>query len=264
MRIPCLARSTARMQHTTSHRRRSRKSTAFNARQTCSMMQATCRRPAAGRPDDSRRGRTRRPPGEERWTIRASTTRRPTWSTATSRTGARAKPAFIDPDETLTYGELQARANRMANLLATYGIARESRVALLLLDTVDFPRGVLGRDQGRRRAGVPQHAADGRAVRLHPRRQPGEGAVRVGAAAARGAADPRAAAVPQARLRARAARRRRSRCRSAASCGIQSAELRRPPTPAATRPRSGSTRRARPACPRACGTCTRARWRRRG
>ncbi len=53
--------------------------------------------------------------------------------------GRAAKAAFIDPGETLTYGELQARSNRMANLLGTYGIPRESRVALLLLDTVDFP-----------------------------------------------------------------------------------------------------------------------------
>jgi 4-hydroxybenzoate-CoA ligase len=53
--------------------------------------------------------------------------------------GRAAKPAFIDPNETLTYGELQARCNRMANLLATYNLPRESRVALLLLDTVDFP-----------------------------------------------------------------------------------------------------------------------------
>jgi 4-hydroxybenzoate-CoA ligase len=53
--------------------------------------------------------------------------------------GRGAKPAFIDPSETLTYGELQARCNRMANLLATYNIVRESRIALLLLDTTDFP-----------------------------------------------------------------------------------------------------------------------------
>jgi 4-hydroxybenzoate-CoA ligase len=53
--------------------------------------------------------------------------------------GRAVKAAFIDPNETLSYGELQARTNRMANLLATYGIPRESRVALLLLDTVDFP-----------------------------------------------------------------------------------------------------------------------------
>jgi 4-hydroxybenzoate-CoA ligase len=53
--------------------------------------------------------------------------------------GRAGRPVFIDPSETLTYGELQARCNRMANLLATYDLPRESRVALLLLDTVDFP-----------------------------------------------------------------------------------------------------------------------------
>ena len=53
--------------------------------------------------------------------------------------GRGAKAAFIDPNETLSYGELRARTGCMANLLATYGIPRESRVALLLLDTVDFP-----------------------------------------------------------------------------------------------------------------------------
>ena len=53
--------------------------------------------------------------------------------------GRGAKPAFIDASETLTYGELQARCNRMGNLLATYGLPRESRIALLLLDSVDFP-----------------------------------------------------------------------------------------------------------------------------
>ena len=53
--------------------------------------------------------------------------------------GRASKPVFIDPNETLTYGELAARCNRMANLLATYAIPREARVALLLLDTVDFP-----------------------------------------------------------------------------------------------------------------------------
>src|SRR5581483_9396462 len=53
--------------------------------------------------------------------------------------GRGAKPAFIDPSETLTYGELRARTNRMASLLATYNVPREARVALLLLDTTDFP-----------------------------------------------------------------------------------------------------------------------------
>jgi len=49
------------------------------------------------------------------------------------------KVAFIDPHERLTYAELKQRCDRMANLLATYGVPREARVALLLLDTVDFP-----------------------------------------------------------------------------------------------------------------------------
>jgi non-ribosomal peptide synthetase component F len=53
--------------------------------------------------------------------------------------GRGTKVAFIDPDEQLTYGELQMRCNRMANLLGTYDIPREARVAVLLLDTVDFP-----------------------------------------------------------------------------------------------------------------------------
>jgi 4-hydroxybenzoate-CoA ligase len=58
--------------------------------------------------------------------------------------GRASKPVFIDANETLTYGELQARCNRMANLLATYAIPREARVALLLLDTVDFPMAFWG------------------------------------------------------------------------------------------------------------------------
>ena len=53
--------------------------------------------------------------------------------------GRSEKPAFVDPAETLTYGALAARCNQMGNLLATYGIEREARVALMLLDTVDFP-----------------------------------------------------------------------------------------------------------------------------
>jgi len=49
------------------------------------------------------------------------------------------KPAFIDPERTLTYGGLQAATNRMANLLGAHGIGREDRVAMIVLDTVDFP-----------------------------------------------------------------------------------------------------------------------------
>ena len=53
--------------------------------------------------------------------------------------GRGAKVVFIDPNERLSYAELAGRCNRMANLLTTYAVAREARVALLLLDTVDFP-----------------------------------------------------------------------------------------------------------------------------
>src|SRR5687767_3482674 len=39
--------------------------------------------------------------------------------------GRGTKTAFLDPGETLTYGELSVRTNRMANLVSTYGIPRE-------------------------------------------------------------------------------------------------------------------------------------------
>ena len=49
------------------------------------------------------------------------------------------KAAFIDATETVTYAALAERTNRVANLMRTYGIARETRIALLMLDTVDYP-----------------------------------------------------------------------------------------------------------------------------
>jgi 4-hydroxybenzoate-CoA ligase len=49
------------------------------------------------------------------------------------------KAAFIDPDRSLTYGDLQARSIRFANALRQLGLRRENRVALLLPDTVDYP-----------------------------------------------------------------------------------------------------------------------------
>ncbi|MBI3704400.1 MAG: benzoate-CoA ligase family protein [Rhizobiales bacterium] len=53
--------------------------------------------------------------------------------------GLGSKIAFIDPDRSLTYGELQARSVRLANALRSLGLRREERVALLLHDTVDYP-----------------------------------------------------------------------------------------------------------------------------
>lgn len=49
------------------------------------------------------------------------------------------KPAFIDLDRTLTYGDLREAAARVGPMLTRLGVQRENRVAMILLDTVDFP-----------------------------------------------------------------------------------------------------------------------------
>jgi benzoate-CoA ligase family protein len=49
------------------------------------------------------------------------------------------KLAFVDHSRRLTYGALAGETNRMANLLGSFGLQREMRIALLLPDTVDFP-----------------------------------------------------------------------------------------------------------------------------
>ena len=49
------------------------------------------------------------------------------------------KLAFIDPDRSISYGELQARSIRFANALLALGLRHEERVALLLHDTVEYP-----------------------------------------------------------------------------------------------------------------------------
>ena len=49
------------------------------------------------------------------------------------------KTVFIDVDDSVTYGDLRQNTCRVANLLETYGIEQESRVALLAHDTVHWP-----------------------------------------------------------------------------------------------------------------------------
>src|SRR5207302_8981650 len=44
----------------------------------------------------------------------------------------------------LTYGDLQRRSCRAANMLRRLGVRREERVAMIMLDTVDFPCVFLG------------------------------------------------------------------------------------------------------------------------
>src|SRR5438477_7788204 len=54
------------------------------------------------------------------------------------------KLVFTDTVSELTYGELQAQTRRLANLLRRLGVRREERVAMIMLDTVDFPIVFLG------------------------------------------------------------------------------------------------------------------------
>src|SRR5712672_3752707 len=58
--------------------------------------------------------------------------------------GRGGKLAFTDPVSELTYGDLQKQSRRLANLLRRLGVRREERVAMIMLDTVDFPIVFLG------------------------------------------------------------------------------------------------------------------------
>lgn len=54
------------------------------------------------------------------------------------------KLAFIDPSRSLTYGQLAVETRKFANLLKGLGVRREQRIALALLDTVEYPTAFLG------------------------------------------------------------------------------------------------------------------------
>lgn len=54
------------------------------------------------------------------------------------------KLAFTDTVSELTYGGLQKETYRLANLLRRLGVRREERVAMIMLDTIDFPIVFLG------------------------------------------------------------------------------------------------------------------------
>src|SRR5882757_4240384 len=53
--------------------------------------------------------------------------------------GRGGKTAFIDPSRRITYGELADGCARVAPMLARLGLGREDRIAMMMLDTVDFP-----------------------------------------------------------------------------------------------------------------------------
>jgi 4-hydroxybenzoate-CoA ligase len=58
--------------------------------------------------------------------------------------GRAGKLAFTDTVTELTYGELQRQSRRAANMLRRLGARREERVAMIMLDTADFPVVFLG------------------------------------------------------------------------------------------------------------------------
>src|SRR4030088_2581934 len=58
--------------------------------------------------------------------------------------GRGGKLAFTDTVSELTYGELQKQSRRAANMLRRLGVRREERVAMIMLDTIDFPIVFLG------------------------------------------------------------------------------------------------------------------------
>src|SRR3982075_279722 len=58
--------------------------------------------------------------------------------------GRAKKLAFTDTVSELAYGELQQQSRRLANLLRRLGVRREERVAMIMLDTIDFPIVFLG------------------------------------------------------------------------------------------------------------------------
>jgi len=58
--------------------------------------------------------------------------------------GRGAKLAFTDTVSEVSYGDLQKQSRRAANMLRRLGVRREERVAMIMLDTTDFPCVFLG------------------------------------------------------------------------------------------------------------------------
>lgn len=58
--------------------------------------------------------------------------------------GRAERTAYVDDDGAYSYAELEARANRFANVLVGLGLQREDRLALCLFDAIDWPVAFLG------------------------------------------------------------------------------------------------------------------------
>ncbi len=81
--------------------------------------------------------------------------------------GRGGKTAFSDPARRITYGELADSVARVGPMLAKLGLQREDRLAMIMLDTVDFPVLFWGAIRAGHHSDPAQHAAAGRAVPLH-------------------------------------------------------------------------------------------------
>ena len=85
--------------------------------------------------------------------------------------GLAKKTAFIDPDRSLSYGELQARTIRFANALRALGIRKRS-ASRCCCTTRSISGGVLGHGARRPRRDPAQYVPHRAAIRLYPRRFP--------------------------------------------------------------------------------------------
>ena len=60
------------------------------------------------------------------------------------KAGRASKAAYIDPRGSWTYGQLAERVDRFCAALRAFGVRREERILLALLDTIDWPTAFLG------------------------------------------------------------------------------------------------------------------------
>ena len=85
------------------------------------------------------------------------------------------KIAFIDDRGSYRYADLAEQVNCAANVLKNLGLRQEARVAMAVLDCVEFPAVFLGGDQGRGHSNVPEYPADHRTLSLYPGARPRPG-----------------------------------------------------------------------------------------
>ena len=93
--------------------------------------------------------------------------------------------ALCSAGESLTYAELNARANRLARRLRALGVGPEVLVGLCVRPFDGHGGGALGRPQGGRRLCAARPGLSRRAACLHARRRPRHGPPHAGRAARR-------------------------------------------------------------------------------